>query len=336
MILVTGATGLVGAHLLAKLLKTEKRVRALYRSKEKQVLTKTILSYYFGEKTPAVFEKIEWDQADITDVPALTKAFEGVTRVFHCAGKIDHDPKNFKTLRKINIEGTANVVNLCLSFKVKKLCYVSSIASLGKPLTRSKITENDFLEHDSTQSVYALTKFGGEMEVWRGSQEGLPVIIVNPGVIIGPGNWGAGSGLLFSKIYKGLRFSFSKTTGFVAVEDVSNAMIALMEKNVQNERYILVSENCTFEKVISKVAQALGKPAPKRKLKPWMVACGWFFQCVGSVFFNTKRQLTRSDIRGLFKSSVYDNTKIKAEIGIYFIPVSEAIEKNGPLFLRSL
>ncbi|HET8839514.1 MAG TPA: NAD-dependent epimerase/dehydratase family protein, partial [Flavobacteriaceae bacterium] len=229
MILVTGGTGLVGSHLLAKLIETEKNVRAIYRSVEKLNIPKKIFSYYFQENTDFYFSKIEWVQADITDIPALTVAFQEITHVYHCAGFISFDLSEEKKLRKINIEGTANVVNLCISFQVQKLCHVSSIATLGKSISGKKINEESYFEQTKNNSFYSISKFGAEMEVWRGSQEGLDVLIVNPGIIIGPGIWDSGSGLLFQKVWKGLRFHFPKTTGFVAVEDVVKTMMMLME-----------------------------------------------------------------------------------------------------------
>lgn len=335
MILVTGATGLVGAHLVAKLLHTEQRIKALFRSEDSKAITKKILSYYWPDNTDAYFSKIIWFQADLADIPALTDSFHGVSHVYHCAGLISYDPKDYQLLQKVNSEGTATIVNLCLSFEVEKLCHVSSIAALGKEPNGQPITEKPDFEHDGKQSSYALTKYGGEMEVWRGSQEGLDVVIVNPGIIIGAGSWDSGSGLLFKKIADGLQYSFPKVTGFVGVEDVVEIMISLMQKPVKNERYVLVAENLSFKQVLFEIAENLHHPPPKKELKPWMVFLGWLFQWTGSKLFGTKRQITKQSIKGLFDtSSVYDSTKIKEELDFQFRDIKRVIHKTSLQFLQ--
>lgn len=333
MILVTGATGLVGAHLLAKLLQSEQNLRALFRSESKLQATKKIFTYYFGENADRYFSKITWFKADISDIPALTEAFEGVSQVYHCAGLISFDPKDYHKLRKTNIEGTANVVNLCLEFKVEKLCHVSSIATLSKEPNNEAVTENSAFLHNGN-SVYAITKYGAEMEVWRGSQEGLDVVIVNPGVIIGAGNWNSGSGLLFKKIDQGLNYHFSKTTGFVGVEDVVEIMIGLMNKPIKNERYVLIAENLSFITLFSEIAKRLGKPAPSKELKPWMVFIGWLFQYVKSSLFGTKRQITKKSYKTLFETTTYDASKIKKELGFEFRSIHSCVQKTGVVFLK--
>ena len=162
--------------------------------------------------------------------------------VYHCAALISFDTKDYYKLRKINIEGTANIVNLCITHKVKKLCYVSSIAALGNTLDQSIITEETHWNTEADNSVYAISKYGAEIEVWRGAQEGLNSVIVNPGVILGPGFWHSGSGVLFKKVYKGLSHYVTGTTGYVDVIDVVEIMTQLIHSDINNQRYIIVSE----------------------------------------------------------------------------------------------
>lgn len=331
MVLVTGATGLVGSHLLAGLLLKAAPIRALYRSEASLETTKKILSHCFLDETEACFSKIQWFKADIADIPSLEKAFEGITRVYHCAGLISFDPSDSRQLRKTNIEGTANIVNLCLKHNIEKLCHVSSIVALGKG-NGKLVNEDSLFDHNERHSAYAVTKFGGEMEVWRGSQEGLDVVIVNPGVIIGPGKWDSGSGLLFKKVDKGLNFYFPKTTGFVSVKDVVKAMIGLMDRPVKNEAYVLVSENLDFKSVLFQVADSLGKSRPKRELKPWMVFLGWLFQGAPGLF-GKKTAIPKQAIRGMFEKTEYDSSKIKKELGLEFEPVSKAIQDTGYIYL---
>ncbi|MBA3986674.1 MAG: NAD-dependent epimerase/dehydratase family protein, partial [Flavobacteriales bacterium] len=228
MILVTGGTGLVGAHLLFFLLRKGNRVRAIHRTNSNLLAVKDVFSYYM-ENPDLLYQKIEWVEANLNDIPALTEAFHGIDKVYHTAAYVSFDPKNFNKLRKSNIEGTANIINLCLYFKIKKLCYMSSIATLGEGENFKFITEKSVWNPDEKNSVYAITKYGAEMEVWRGVQEGLNAVIMNAGVILGSGFWKSGTGAIFSKVYKGLNYYTNGETGFVDVRDVVKICTSLME-----------------------------------------------------------------------------------------------------------
>src|SRR5690606_9805863 len=266
MILVTGGTGLVGSHLLYKLLKTNNKIRAIYRREHKLALVKKVFSYYSADYE-SLFEQIEWVEADITDIPALQRAFQDIDYVYHCAAFVSFEPDKYHVLRKINIEGTANVVNLCLSYQVKKLCYVSSIAAIGHEQNPQQlITEDTNWNQDADNSVYAITKYGAEIEVWRGTQEGIDAVIINPGIIVGSGYWNSGgSGSLIKKIYKGFPYYTNGVTGYVSVDDVVNAMYQLMQSEIKNERYILVSESLSFKNFQEKVAAVLDVTPAKKE-----------------------------------------------------------------------
>ena len=337
MILVTGGTGLVGAHLLLKLAEQRNKIRAIYRPESDLHKTLEVFSYYHSkDEAERLFKRIEWVIAEITDVPQLNEAFQEITQVYHCAALISFNPKDEKALRKINIEGTANVVNLCIANKTEKLCYVSSIASLGKPIIKSEpTTETTNWNPEANNSDYAISKYGAEIEVWRASQEDVKVIIVNPGVIIGPGFWNKGSGQIFTRIQKGLNYHFPKVTGFVGVKDVVKAMLQLMSSETYNEGFILVAENLSFKQVLDFTAESINKPKPQKPLKKWMISIGWFVQKFAS-FFGYDRSMTKSDINGVFQKSTYDNSKIKDELHFKFTPVKEAIKETGNYFVQDL
>ena len=335
MILVTGATGLVGVQLLADLLLKEVKIRALYRTEAKIASSQKIIQQKLGKQAETLLTKIEWVKADITRIPELTDAFEGIDHVYHCAGLISYDPKDYKALRKINIEGTANVVNISLSKNIKKFCRVSSIAALGSELNNQKVTENSPRNNELEYDNYSICKYGAEMEVWRASQEGLNVVIVNPGVIIGSGNWNTGSGQIFSRIDKGLSYYLPLVTGFVAVEDVSSAMIKLMEAEIKNERFIVVGENLSFKEVQGKIAEALNKPQPTKALQPWMVFLGWIFQSIGSFLFNTNKEITRKSIKAAFNKTYYDHTKIKTALPTFeFTSIDKAVKTTAAFYVE--
>ncbi|MEX0273523.1 MAG: NAD-dependent epimerase/dehydratase family protein [Flavobacteriaceae bacterium] len=330
MILVTGGTGLVGTHLLYQLTQRGHTIRALYRNGSHLERVKTIFSYY-TDAPDQLFKKIEWVLGDITDIPSLEKAFENVTQVYHCAALISFDPNDYQKLKSINKKGTANVVNLCVAHKIEKLCYTSSIATIGSSLDRSATVEGkDWNEAPAT--VYALTKYGAEMEAWRGAYEGVPTIIVNPGVIIGPGFWTQGKGGLFHTAKRGLRFYPPGGTGFVDVRDVVTGMVGLMEKDIANERYIVVGENLSFQEILGKMALALGKKPPTKKLAFWQLNIGRFFDFMGHIFTRKGRTITKDTIHMLRHRDIYDATKIKTELGLEFTPMDETVAFSCSLF----
>ncbi len=333
MILVTGATGLVGTHLLIKLVQQKEPIRALYRSDRKKAYAKKVFSYYFSESND-LFDQIDWVQTDINDIPSLSAAFDQVTKVYHCAAKISFNPAHYKKLRRVNIGGTANIVNLCLIHTVEKLCYVSSIATLGESITGKPIDENEEWNPEVPNSVYAITKYGAEMEVWRGVQEGLNAVIVNPGIIIGPGFFDGGSGFLFKRINAGMKYYTTGASGFVGVTDVIQIMCSLMNGDYTNERYILVAENLNYQNAFGMIAKGLKKPAPTKKASPFMMNMAYYVQQISHTLFRTKQSIFKSSIRSAFSISHYKNEKIKKELNYEFIAIEKAIEETATLFLK--
>ncbi|WP_162126568.1 NAD-dependent epimerase/dehydratase family protein [Flavobacterium phycosphaerae] len=325
MILVTGGTGLVGAHLLLHLAENEVDVRAIYRQAYTIKRTMDLFSLYQKDH---LFPKIEWIKADITDIPSLEIAFEEIYYVYHCAALISYDPKDEHKLRKTNIEGTANIVNLCLAHNIEKLCYVSSIAALGDLAAHEKqITEETEWNPEAPHSDYAISKYGAEMEIWRAKQEGLDVVIVNPGVIFGAGFWEQGSGKFFTEVKKGFPFYTTGTTAFVSVTDVVKIMMRLMNSIVTGERYTVVAENLTFQKVIFTIAENLNVKKPKREAKPWMLALAWRFDWLTSTFFNTKRKLSKYSANALSSSNSISNDKIKNALNYEFQSIDSVIKE---------
>ncbi|GAB2760742.1 NAD-dependent epimerase/dehydratase family protein [Salinimicrobium soli] len=337
MILVTGGTGLVGSHLLFDLSGSGENIRAIYRSKKSLEAVKKVFSYYTPqEEALSRFNSIEWIEADITNVPALKKAFLDVDRVYHCAALISFDDAKDTALRKTNIEGTANVVNFCIKEKVQKLCFVSSVATLDQKPGEKVITEESHWNKELDHNMYAITKYGAEMEVWRASQEGIPVVIVNPGVIIGPGFWDSGSGLIFKRLANGLKYYFTKTTGFVGVDDVVKACVKLMASPIKNEQFIVVSENISFKHLFELVAKSLQKPAPSKKLKPWMIYIFWIYQEIASFFFGKEKQVTGKSASSLFETTIYSGEKLSRELNFTYTPMKEVIEKTGEFFKKDI
>lgn len=325
MILVTGGTGLVGAHLLYHLSLENDSIRAIFRPNSNLKAVEKIFEFYNSPSN--LFQKIEWIKADITDIVELEQAFEGITHVYHAAALVSFKPSDFKLLLKTNIEGTTNVVNLCIANSVKKLCYVSSIATIEKSVHNKPITEDNEWNIERNNYGYAITKHAAEMEVWRASQEGVPVVIVNPGIILGAGFWKSGSGAIFSKVKKGLRFYTEGITGFVGVTDVAKIMISLMHFPIQNERYILVAENVSFKYVFDTIATCFNVKKPSVKVTVLLSEIGWRIAWVLSLFSKKQPIITKHSAKSIHTKNIFSSEKIKEALNYNFEPISTVIAK---------
>jgi len=237
-------------------------------------------------------------------------------------------------MRRVNIKGTANMVNLSIDFGIKKFCYVSSIATLGDSIKRDKVTEeNEWNSAD--KSGYAISKYGAEQEVWRGSEEGLNVVIVNPGVILGPGFWHSGTGLMFTNVYKGLKFYASGVSGFVGVNDVVKIMIALTESPLKSQRYILVSENKNFKYVLDIIAKAFEIKAPSIKITKFLGSIAWRLDWLKCFLTGKSPLLSKESARSLNTKTFYSSKKIIKELPFEFEPLSNVIIETANFFKKN-
>lgn len=326
MILVTGGTGLVGAHLLLHLLENnESGIRAIYRNPEHIAKVKALFDLY---KKSDLFSKVEWLKADILDIPSLEIAFQNIDFVYHCAAAISFNPDDEDLLRKTNIEGTANIVNFCIDKKVAKLCHVSSIAALGDlAQNETIITEETEWNPEVLHSDYAISKYGAEMEVWRAHQEGLHVVIVNPGVIFGPGFWDQGSSLFFSSIKKGFPFYTYGSSGYVAVTDVVKIMRSLMHSDCNGERFIVISENIIYKDIIFTIAEKIKAKKPIIEATPWLMAVAWRLDWLISAVFRTKRKISKHGSHSLLNADQLSNEKVKSYLNYSFEKIDTYLDK---------
>ena len=316
MILVTGATGLVGSHLLMTLLQEQNAVKALYRDEKSIDQVRHIFQH---QNHLSLFDKIIWIKGDITDIPSLTIAFQNVSKVFHCAALISFDPKDEELLRKTNIEGTANIVNCCIDFKVDKLCYVSSIAALGDTKENETIvTEETEWNPEKLHGDYAISKFGAEMEVWRGFQEGLNVVIVNPGVIFGYGFPEKGSGVIVNSVKKGNPFYTNGLIGIIAVEDVVNCMTNLMNSSISGERFTLVSENLSYLALFKRIADNLNIKPPYLYANRTLTSFAWRADWFLAKITGKKRTFTKATAKASHSKIFYSNEKAQKTLNYTF------------------
>ncbi len=326
MILVTGGTGLVGSHLLYHLLLENDSVRAIHQQNSDLNAVKRVFQFY-GPDAENLFNKIRWVEASLNDIPELEKAFENVKYVYHCAAIISFASKDYQKMRRVNIYGTTNIVNLCISNQVEKLCFVSSVAAIENGIEGELMDETDNWNNATDKSDYAITKYGAEMEVWRASQEGIPVVIVNPGVILGSGFWQKGSGRLFSNVQKGLKFYTEGVTGFVGVQDVVKIMILLMSSTISNQRFVIISENISYKNILFMIADALGKQRPKIKISKFISSCMWRIEFLRSKITLSDPLLTKYTAKSALSNHPYTAEKIKNELDFEFEPINSCVEK---------
>lgn len=336
MILVTGGTGLVGSHLLFDLCKAEKKVRATKRSTTNLGAVKKVFAYY-SNSPETLFKKIEWIDADLLDVYSLIDIMKDVDEVYHCAAMVSFQAKHQEEMMRINVDGTANMVNAALEVGVKKFCYVSSIATIGKNEYVDIADETLLWKSSPEHSNYAISKYGAEREVWRAAEEGLNVVIVNPSLIIGPGNWLQSSSTIFANGYKAMPFYTSGVNGFVDVRDVSKAMIELMALEKFNQRFILNSENIPYKHLLSIMHKAFCKPEPKIKIGNIVIELAWRIEKIRCMLTGATPFLTKETARSAMKKSFYSNKKILNALNQFqFIPLEQAITDTCKLYIKDL
>jgi dihydroflavonol-4-reductase len=295
MILVTGGAGLVGNELIKQLLAQGKTVKAIYN--------KSPLAFVDSASFISV-------PCDILDVYALENAMQGVIEVYHCAAIVSFAPKDENKLYKINVEGTANVVNACLNAGVRKLLHVSSVAALGRIRVGEMINETMEWTPETSNSKYGHSKYLGEIEVWRGVAEGLNAVVVNPVIILGAGNWNEGSSKLFKSVYKGFPWFTTGTSGFVGVQDVANAMIQLMQSDITAEKFIISAENATYQAIINMIAKGFNKKAPQKKVTPFLAAITWRLEAIKSKFTFSSPLITKETAATSLAEVRFDNSKL--------------------------
>lgn len=305
MIFITGATGLLGSKLLFDLLVKGHRVRALVRAGDPSW---KVLGHYFDKRTFGP-EQLEWVSGDLCDRSILIELLKGVSTVYHCAGKVSFVPAERRQLHEVNVQGTANIVDACLISEVKALCHVSSVSALGRS-PNGTYDETALWDPSEAHSQYAISKQAAEREVWRGMAEGLQTLIVNPGIILGPGNWESDSSALFAKVHSGLRFYTSGSNGFISVDDVSRCMMSLVEAGCFGERYVLVGANMPYKQVMDQIADALSVSRPHIHAGRFLSELAWRWESLSSSITRKHPLITRETARSAQTVSHYSAQRI--------------------------
>ncbi|MEO6639508.1 MAG: NAD-dependent epimerase/dehydratase family protein [Ginsengibacter sp.] len=310
-ILVTGAAGLVGGELVKQLLHKGYNVTAIYHNSPLNIS----------------HPNLQTVQCDILDTSRLEEVMQGITYVHHCAALVSFDKKDKHSLLKINIEGTANVVNACLDAGVQKLIHVSSVSALGRIRSGEMITESMNWTEETSNSIYGKSKYFGELEVWRGTGEGLQAVIVNPSLILGGDNWDNGSSATFKSAYNEFKWYTEGGGGFIDVRDIAAIMILLMNSEINNERFILSAENLSYKEVFTTMAECFDKKPPSKKVTPFMTKIVWRTEALKALFTGKKSLLTKETAHTALAKVFFDNSKILSALpGFKFTPVAEAIK----------
>jgi nucleoside-diphosphate-sugar epimerase len=333
-VLVTGATGLLGSHLLFEQVQSGRPVRAMFRSEEGRQTVKRIFSYYTDD-AENLTDRIEWIKADLLELDSLEKAVADVDEIYHCGAMVSFDPRAHARMLKVNIDGTANLVNLALRAGVGAFCHVSSIATLTRTDPNKPADEESYWVPSPRNSVYSVSKFGAEREVWRGMEEGLPAVIINPSVILGPGFW-KGNSELFTLAAGGLKFYPKGVNGFVDVRDVVQAMLGLTRARQLGLRFVCSAENLPYRTLFTMMAEALDSKSPRFPVGRLAGGLAWRGAWVWSKLTGQSPLLTRETIASSSQEFAYSSARLLSKLDFSFRPMADTITTCCALLLDDM
>lgn len=323
-IFITGGTGFLGAYIIKELIERGYSVKAIRRS--------TKLPFFINAD---LFDKVEWVEGDVLDIVSLFETMEGCDAVIHAAAMVSFHRDDRALMYKTNVEGTANVVNAAIENDIKRFVHVSSVAAIGRSSTGEMVDEEKKWQASKTNTAYAISKYNAEVEAWRGFAEGLNTVIVNPSTILGYGDWNSGSCALFKNVYNEFPWYTEGVNGFVDVEDVARAVVLLMEKDINGERYILNADNISFQQLFTSIAKGFNKKAPTKKANRFLGELAWRIEYLKSIFTGKRPLLTKESARVAHSKTYFNNGKILAVLpGFSFTPLSESTEKACKKYLN--
>ncbi len=322
-ILVTGGTGFLGSYIIKELVEKNFRVRAIRRSNK--------LPAYIPKE---IFDKVDWVDGDILDVISLEEALEEIDTVIHAAAIVSFAKKDRDQMYRVNVEGTANVVNMALEKNVRRLIHISSVAALGRTTTGGSVNEEKKWEESKVNTHYAKSKYKGELEVWRGVSEGLNGVILNPSTILGYGDWNSSSCAIFKNVYEEFKWYTPGINGFVDVEDVARVAVSMLDSDINEQRFVVNGDNWAFKKLMDTIAESLGKKKPSRQTTPLLLNIAWRTEKLKSFFTGKKPLLTRESARVAISKTLFENDKVlKALPGFSFTPLQQTIRQASKKYL---
>jgi len=323
MVLVTGATGILGRVLVLELLKSGKKVRAAKRPSSNLQEVRDSFSNYIDEPS-FFFKQIEWVDIDLNDCQSIAAALKGIDEVYHCAAKVSYDPADRREIIQVNVTGTINIVNCCKSSDVRKFLYVGSAAIFDIRKNAGTIREKSKVISGKRNTLYAISKKLAENAVLSATSNKLKTVIVHPGLIIGSGSGNNKSGG-FLKILAENNYTFSGGTGCVDVRDVAKIAVLLMAKELSGERFILSSENCTYKKLSEMIKIKMN--ARKAFLIPKVVLnAGRILNFLTGGILPGLRLLSRPNIEFLSTYQKISGSKLAKLLNYNFIPVQNSVD----------
>lgn len=315
-VLVTGGTGFLGAYIIQELVQKGYSVRAIRRQQQ--------APFYIPQN---ILSKVEWVTGDLLDVVSLQEAMQDAAAVIHAAGKVSFASRDKSALFKVNVEGTANVVNMAIEMNVPRFVHISSVAAIGRNASGETVTEGKKWQQGKYHTPYAVSKYHAEMEVWRAAAEGLNAVVVNPSTILGYGDWSNSSCAIFKSVYNEFPWYTTGINGFVGVEDVARAVVLIMESDISGERFIINNDNWSFQQMLNTIADGLGKKRPHKEATPLLGAMAWRVEKVKSFFSGKRPLLTRHSARVANSKTYFDNGKILEALPQFsFTPLQQSIE----------
>jgi len=335
MVLITGATGLVGSHLIYALLKRGEKVRAARRGTHSMADVQLAFSFY-GDDAIELLKNVEWIEADLLNPASVDDLFEGgITQVFHCAALVSFNPKDKYKMLDGNVQMAANMVNSALHFGVKHFVHVSSVAAIGRDANKNEvIDEQASWKNGPDNSNYAISKYLSENEVWRGIEEGLQAAIVNPTIIFGAGNINKSSNAIFKTFTKHFPFYSTGSNGFTDVRDVVDAMLLLADKQIHAERFVLAGANKSYREVFSAITEQAGAKPPTMPTPNALAQFIWRFEHVRSLLTGSNPLITRETARSATSQHEYSSAKITRELGFHFRPLETTIKDFVGFYMR--
>ncbi len=312
-VLVTGGTGFIGSNLAIELLREGCNVRILRRP---------------GSDLRAIGSAdVEHRLGDVQDLESLKRTMSGCDTVFHTAAMVSYWRKDRETMYAINIGGTRNVVTACLEAGIEKLVHTSSVAAIGFPEFGTLADETNQFNWEPYDIGYRISKHRAEQEVQRGLKLGLPAVIVNPSIVIGPRDINFHGGQIVRDIYKKrLFFYIEGGMNIVHVNDVVRGQIAAARMGRIGERYILCGENLPIREIFRTTAEVVGGIVPKIRMPKSLVHSAAFIaEMIGNVT-NSKPWVTRELVARAGTSYYFSCAKAVRELGYSVMSLRRATE----------
>jgi len=316
-ILVTGATGFIGSVLTRKLVEADADVR-IFRRKTSSL-----------NLIADVADDVEHAVGDVTHAPSLYEAMDDVDRVYHVAAKVSFARRDRDLLRRVNADGTANVVNAALEASVDRLVHTSSMAAFGRPpAADTPIDETTAWRNAPHRSAYARSKRRSELEVHRGIAEGLDAVIVNPSLVFGVGGPDTNTRRIVDAVRRGwLRAVPTGGTNVVDVKDVVAGHRRAMAKGETGRRYFLGGENRSWSAIVTTLADAFDVDPPSYTVPSFLLKTGAVVAEAVAGVTRTQPLLTRTMARTASKTYRYDNSRARSELGCSFRPFADTAQR---------